>query len=1026
MDNSQQTELGPHTPRVRRSGFHAPHLASPMGDALTFFPLRSQGVRVPPLDRLTRVACWQARASAAPLETPNKTCLCRITVVNLAPTKKQHLCRAGLLLSCPLRLGLAVAAVGLIGILRSEEADASSYSIQVNGPAVVAQTTALGEQVTLTFGTHSGQSPSVIFSNSTYTTGCCGASASLRGPDPETTVRRGPSTVAGGGGGGFLDAYPIPAIESCLIWCNYTITFNPGSSSIGSVTVQVFDAAEHVATIAPPSPSGSLYTFSTSIPGQNGKLLFPNQLGQRISVVTKNSTFRSGCSGSDSASIVSTTGAPLISNNSVNGKDCGWDFIEPVTLLDASESPGVTFDPSRALTGQIDLTTYSFLDIAVPIAFANATSVNISVPGQRAFFRFHGYAGQTVSATISSSIAGWYPQYSKARFETVAGSLVGQEVSLAPNATTSLSTILPTAGDYQINIDPNVWDTGNVTVSLNGSPGFKAKVNGLANVGEELSAARIGLQPPADSPTYQWQRCNASGDSCAELGITGATHIATPDDYGKTLRVQVAATNSWGTTTSGSRQSPIILTELETLGLAYRPALLFHQGGSSGENEQWRPVRISSFFNERTFDDFADHAVCVRPETSCPLVWSLEDFSDETDSSNAYIDVGAHLADPLRELLPVFSPCEEPDGLYDCDASSTAAIHFEPGQDEANYRYLDYWWYFRFNQPGGIFGPGDDHAGDWEGVTIVLDPLDPAGSIQSPAPAYGLYATHDMKVWVRADLLPTYAGRHVSVYVARGTHAAYSFPCPIPANPDPNCYQPAGSQWEWEGPHDGLAWWGHNDEGSCAGVCVERFPKTGWPYWLGRWGEDLNEGHAFGNSPESPGRQERFACAAYGQNDGTCQRPPGARPLPLAYGRSSSDSVPNARTCRGWLGFGITAIACDAEKLRWALRTHHFRQRGSLRLFLEGHRSAAGPGLAQVSGEPMGVGERLKVVGTGFQRTIIIVQIRFNGRQRYIATIPFRAISPRKSPRILRLVARNGRPVFIVGDDLVAAKIERG
>jgi hypothetical protein len=74
----------------------------------------------------------------------------------------------------------------------------------------------------------------------------------------------------------------------------------------------------------------------------------------------------------------------------------------------------------------------------------------------------------------------------------------------------------------------------------------------------------------------------------------------------------------------------------------------------------------------------------------------------------------------------------------------------------------------------------------------------------------------------------------------------------------------------------------------------------------------------------------------------------------------------------------------------------------------------------------MGVGERLKVVGTGSQRTIIIVQIRFNGRQRYIATIPFRAISPRKSPRILRLVARNGRPVFIVGDDLVAAKIERG
>jgi hypothetical protein len=337
----------------------------------------------------------------------------------------------------------------------------------------------------------------------------------------------------------------------------------------------------------------------------------------------------------------------------------------------------------------------------------------------------------------------------------------------------------------------------------------------------------------------------------------------------------------------------------------------------------------------------------------------------------------------------------------------------------------------RYNHPGGLFGEADDHAGDWEGTTIVLDPLsDLGGTPETPVPAFGYFATHDQKVWVRADALGIDTPGHVSVYIARGTHASYSFSCPIPQNLDQNCYQPAGSKWQYEAPHDGHAPWGNNDDfgqTNCQSRCAIRLPSGGWPYWTGRWGEDINPSFDFGNSPTSPGFDSRFACAAYGQDDGTCERPPGARPLPpLAYRRSQRTSTPDVRLCSSWLGYGVTAIACDARLLRQAIREHRFRAPGWLRLRVAGHRSGSGPGLAQVTGDPLTVGEKLTVLGRASRRTRIMVQIRFNGLERYIATIPFSQIRARRSPRILRLVTRNGRPAFMIGSDLVRATIIRG
>ena len=52
---------------------------------------------------------------------------------------------------------------------------------------------------------------------------------------------------------------------------------------------------------------------------------------------------------------------------------------------------------------------------------------------------------------------------------------------------------------------------------------------------------------PPISYTYQWQRCNESGESCTNLSsATSSAYIAGHEDVGATLRVIVTATNSAG------------------------------------------------------------------------------------------------------------------------------------------------------------------------------------------------------------------------------------------------------------------------------------------------------------------------------------------------------------------------------------------------------------------------------------------------------------------------------------------------
>ncbi len=74
-------------------------------------------------------------------------------------------------------------------------------------------------------------------------------------------------------------------------------------------------------------------------------------------------------------------------------------------------------------------------------------------------------------------------------------------------------------------------------------------VSGTARDGQTLvtsNGAWTGTPPL--TYTYQWRRCDAAGNGCADIaGATGGSYLQTPADVGATLRVVVTATNAGGT-----------------------------------------------------------------------------------------------------------------------------------------------------------------------------------------------------------------------------------------------------------------------------------------------------------------------------------------------------------------------------------------------------------------------------------------------------------------------------------------------
>jgi hypothetical protein len=262
------------------------------------------------------------------------------------------------------------------------------------------------------------------------------------------------------------------------------------------------------------------------------------------------------------------------------------------------------------------------------------------------------------------------------------------------------------------------------------------------------------------------------------------------------------------------------------LALRFQPHLFFDGG------ERWRPTDVDSLLAE------PGHQFCTSTPPACtPLVSPAQ-----LTGAGSYLDLRGTRLDGLDAAAPDLATCGRSlSTLLDCDLAGRSVIYAHVRRS-AGQIAIDYWWFLRYN----AFSI-DLHEGDWEGVTVIADRA--GAQVQAVN-----FAAHS-DVWRYPDDIPRLdGGRHVRVYLARGSHAAYPRSCRLTL-----CHQTHNGL--PEGRFSGRRGWVANDPATCARRCVRLLPEAAggapasWDAWDGLWG--LPRSRLFA-PPRTPSFQSRF------------------------------------------------------------------------------------------------------------------------------------------------------------------------
>lgn len=264
------------------------------------------------------------------------------------------------------------------------------------------------------------------------------------------------------------------------------------------------------------------------------------------------------------------------------------------------------------------------------------------------------------------------------------------------------------------------------------------------------------------------------------------------------------------------------------LALRFQPHLFFDSA------EPWRPLDVDAFLAE------PGHRACASAPAAPPACTPFTSIAQLTPPVDE-LDLRGVQPDGSDAAAPDVQSCakSKPE-LLECDASVRSSIYAHVRR-RGTRTAIDFWWFLRYND-----FLVDQHEGDWEGVTVVVDAT-------RTHVAQTHFAAH-AGIWrYAADVSRLDRGRHVRVYVARGSHAAYPRPCR---------HTPC-AQTESESPEarsDGAGPWIANDPGICERRCVRLMPEAGgrptsWDAWDGRWGSSEL---SFFSPPPTPAFQGRY------------------------------------------------------------------------------------------------------------------------------------------------------------------------
>jgi hypothetical protein len=312
----------------------------------------------------------------------------------------------------------------------------TSATTSPGGAATNVTTTVPGQNAKITFAAAAGQRVSVKLANMTMS-----AWVSILSPDG--SVLASPSYV--GTSGGFVDTRTIPASG------DYTVFVDPSGMATGSAGVTVHDVPPDATASA--SPGGSSVSVGTTVPGQNARVIFAGEVGQRVSVRLTGVTMTSA-----RVSLLNPDGSPLGSTVYIG---TAGGFIDAKSLSTGG-TYAIVVDPQGAATGNATLTLYDVPpDAGAAIAVGGEpVPLTVSTPGQNASATFTGTAGQAITLRVASTI----PLATVSIVKPDGTNLVAPTYVTTSGKT--LTAQLPVGGTYTIRVNPDGAYVGTVTLTL--------------------------------------------------------------------------------------------------------------------------------------------------------------------------------------------------------------------------------------------------------------------------------------------------------------------------------------------------------------------------------------------------------------------------------------------------------------------------------------------------------------------------------------------------------------------------------
>lgn len=178
----------------------------------------------------------------------------------------------------------------------------------------------------------------------------------------------------------------------------------------------------------------------------------------------------------------------------------------------------------------------------------------------------------------------------------------------APISGATNSTYTPQPGDTGLTLAVTVTalnsvgsasQTSSPTGRVSAAPTYSAvpTLSGTAQLGQTL-AATPGTWSGYPQPglTYTWQRCNQSGQSCAQItGAMSPTYVLTPADVGSTVLATVTGTNVAGQSSASSAPSAIVTGAPSNTGAPSISGNVTLGGTVSASPGQWSAYPAPTF-----------------------------------------------------------------------------------------------------------------------------------------------------------------------------------------------------------------------------------------------------------------------------------------------------------------------------------------------------------------------------------------------------------------------------------------------